>query len=149
MSDPDATAAELVAAFPELRAPREVVDAAKGLLTWRTIDSELAALTFDSLLDDEQAAVRSGHGPRALAFESEDLEIEIEVLPSADRRRLVGRLAPPTPADVDVVVGDRTVTVPADELGRFAVDLPEARVPVALAVRVPGSDPVRTAPLAI
>ena len=43
--------------------PDDVVEAAKATFAWRTIDAELAALTFDSVADaDALVGVRSGGG---------------------------------------------------------------------------------------
>lgn len=107
--------------------PAEVTAAAKELFTWRTVDAELAALTFDSLLDDEPAAVRStAVEPRLLTFEADGIAVELEVETDPDAgRRLVGQVVPPRSGDLDLVVGGRTVRAPVDDIGRFVVELPE------------------------
>ena len=105
-------------------APAEVVAAAKASLTWRTIDAELAALTYDSLLDDDQlATVRGGvtAGPRALTFELGDVVVDVEVADSGASRQLLGQVV----ADgVVAVVLERAgdggrIELPVDDLGRF------------------------------
>jgi hypothetical protein len=104
--------------------PDEVVAAAKDLFTWRTVDAELASLTFDSLLDDEPAAVRStAVAPRVLTFEADGLTVEVEV-DTDPERRLVGQLVPARTAELELITTERTVRVAADHLGRFAVPLP-------------------------
>jgi len=152
MTDPGTTdeqlEAELAAAFADLRAPREVTDAAKGLFAWRTIDEDLAALQYDSLVDAEEGAVRSADGPRALSFHAGDVEIEIEIVPGLGGRRLVGQVEPGAGAAVELALGDRAVGLTADGLGRFATDLPEERVTVALTVALPAGR-VRTAPIRV
>jgi hypothetical protein len=141
----DELAAELAAALADRRAPREVTEAAKGLFAWRTIDAELAALSYDSLVDEEEGVVR-GEGPRTLAFEAGDVEIEVEVLPGRPTRRLVGRVVPPGPAEIDLVT-EETHTLRTDDHGRFAADLPAGVVRLGLRVRRGGHDEIVTAPL--
>jgi hypothetical protein len=105
-------------------APAEVVAAAKASLTWRTIDAELAALTYDSLLDDDRLATVRGAvtaGPRALTFELGEVVVDVEVADSGASRQLLGQVV----ADGVVAVvleraGDSTGTdLAVDELGRF------------------------------
>jgi hypothetical protein len=49
--------------------PAELIQAAVAAFSWRTADAELAALAFDSLLDQPgDALVRSAGGPRLLSF---------------------------------------------------------------------------------
>lgn len=107
--------------------PADVTAAAKELFTWRTVDAELAALTFDSFLDDEPAAVRStAAAPRLLTFEADGIAVELEVeADPAAGRRLVGQVVPPRTGDLELVVGGRTARAPVDDIGRFVVDLPD------------------------
>jgi hypothetical protein len=142
----DELAAELAAVLADRRAPREVTEAAKGLFTWRTIDAELAALSYDSLVDAEEGVVRGAAGPRALVFEAGDVEIEVEVAPGRDGRRLVGQLS--AAGAVDLAVDGAARTLAVDELGRFATDLPAETVSVAFTVVLP-TGRVRTAPMVL
>jgi hypothetical protein len=104
--------------------PPELVDAAVGAFTWRTIDAELAELTFDSLLNQDQAAlVRGGEQGRLLSFRASGLSIEVEVTGGGNVRRLVGQLMPPQRATVAIRHGNDLATVAADELGRFSIGL--------------------------
>jgi hypothetical protein len=104
--------------------PPEVVAAAKAAFTWRTIDAELAALTFDSLDERELAGVRSGGGPRALTFEAGGAVIEVEVGGLGATRRLEGQVVP---SDVERLELQHVDTpdgrvLPIDDLGRFHAD---------------------------
>lgn len=103
--------------------PPVLVEAAVGAFAWRTIDADLAELTFDSQVDhDEAALVRGTQQGRMLSFRASNLTIEVEVTGTGASRRLVGQLAPPQRASVDIRHGDGVVTVEADELGRFSAD---------------------------
>ena len=103
--------------------PAELVAAAKAAIMWRTIDAELAELTYDSQLDDlALSGVRSGEPSRLLTFESPGLIVEVESLDAGTRRRLVGQLVPAQPGRVQVRHGGGTIEVPADDLGRFTAD---------------------------
>jgi hypothetical protein len=100
--------------------PSQVLDAARGALTWLTVDAELAELTVDSLT--ETSAVRGNAGARLVTFEAQSLTVEVEVTETGDTRRLVGQLVPPGPAQVSVRTGNSAQTVQADSLGRFTVE---------------------------
>jgi hypothetical protein len=126
--------------------PPAVLEAARASLTWRTIDAELAALEFDSAVDQAAAAVRSGEGPRLLTFSAPGLNIEVEVSPLGPRRQLVGQLVPAQAARIEVRHAGGVTTVQADQLGRFGVDAVSAG-PVSLRCHlatVPPSPPVVT-----
>lgn len=106
--------------------PQEALAAAKVGFVWRTIDAELAELTYDSLLEDQPlAGVRgtpASDAARFLSFASElaQLTVEIEAVTEGGRRRLVGQLVPPQPGEIEVRHAAGSVTVEADELGRFS-----------------------------
>jgi hypothetical protein len=108
--------------------PAEVVAGAKAAWTWRTIDAELAALSYDSLLDDRAlAGVRGTDTLRALSFEASGLLIEIEVADDGDRRSLTGQLVPGPPGgagelSIEWVDGRPPVSMAVDHVGRFAAD---------------------------
>lgn len=103
----------------------------------RTIDAELAELTFDSTLDREALLVRGGEEARLLTFRSGAVTIDLEVSGAGSARRLVGRLAPGQPATIQVRSLDRVVEATADDLGRFAADL-DRTGPFSLRCRLPG-----------
>jgi hypothetical protein len=104
--------------------PRHVLEAAKAAYDWRTLDAELAELVYDSDLDDlELAGVRGESGPQILSFEAPALTIDVEIgVDPGGRRRLIGQLAPPQPARVEVRAPGGTTTTDTDELGRLAVE---------------------------
>jgi hypothetical protein len=105
----------------EREMPRGFVEVGKAAYVWRTIDAELAALTYDSAWDagDLSAATRAENATlRALTFASGGLTIELEVTPEA----LFGQITPAQPGVVSVrVEAYETGSVPIDELGFFVV----------------------------
>ncbi|MEO6711892.1 MAG: hypothetical protein ABIM89_00515 [Mycobacteriales bacterium] len=109
--------------------PDSVTEAARAAFAWRTVDAELAALSYDSFTDDQElAGVRSAASVvRMLTFESAELTIEVAV----ERGRLMGQLVPPQTGRVEVRHTGGSVSLEADDLGRFTCnDLP--RGPVSL-----------------
>ena len=123
--------------------PPELLDRVRRAFCWRTIDAELAELSFDSLVDTDSAlSVRGADTalePRMLGFgavlDGADFAIEVEVDRSGRHGVLVGQLWPAGASAVDVQSSDgRAVTVPVDGLGRFRVD-PVPAGPVRLRVQ--------------
>ncbi len=104
--------------------PALVDDAARAAFGWRTIDEDLAELMRDSADEGVEAGVRGADGPRQLSFESPALGIELEVVSTGPReRRVEGQLLPPSEATVTIErPGEDSVSVQADELGRFVLD---------------------------
>jgi hypothetical protein len=100
--------------------PPALLQAAAGAFSWRTIDADLAELTFDSLVDqDELALVRGPAERRLLSFQAGGLAIDLEVTSVSSSRDLVGQLAPPQQASVEIRSGTGVIVIEADELGRF------------------------------
>ncbi len=101
--------------------PPQVLQAAYGAFSWRTIDAELAALTYDSTTAEPAlSGARSNQAPlRALTFASSTLTIEVEV----GEGELLGQVVPaPGDARIQVTLQDGTSTVVAvDPLGCFAI----------------------------
>lgn len=124
--------------------PPQLLEEARRAFCWRTVDAELAELSFDSLVDRDAAlAVRAGTDldlePRMLGFgavvDGEDLSIELEVTAAGGASCLVGQLWPAGADLADVQTGaGETATVPIDELGRFVVE-PVPQGPVRLRIR--------------
>jgi len=118
--------------FEELRRAADLVDpvperllaSADVALTFRTFETELAELVFDSTGREAGAAVRGAAAPRVLSFHAAGRGIELEVLASSGSLELVGQLQPPGAADIEVI-GPAGVAgnVTADELGRFATTI--------------------------
>ncbi len=103
------------------------LEAGRSAYAWRTVDEELAALTYDSLLDDVPAVRGVATAPRSLVFESDDVAVELDVLP----QRLVGQLVPGTAGDVVVLSRTGVVTrVRADDAGCFSVSIDPAGAPL-------------------
>ncbi len=127
--------AELRAAGRLDPAPPEAVAAVRAAFMRRTIDAELAELTYDSDVDDQRlAGVRHTGLARFLTFEAPNLTLELEASVVGERRRLSGQLVPPQAGRIEIRHGDRTTTVESDELGRFSAgDL--APGPVSLSCR--------------
>lgn len=106
--------------------PPEVSNAARESVAWRTIDAEIAALTYDSLLDDEPAAVRAATQSRILTFEIAALTVEVEVDATPTGRRLLGQVMPAQVVTVELHAEvDDAVSVESDALGRFVLPLPD------------------------
>ena len=123
--------------------PDEVVAAAKASFTWRTIDAELAELSYDSLLAGELAGTRGEAETRTLSFEFGAVGIEIEIETDGSARRLVGQIAPGVPESIEVhhVSGGEPHMIVPDRHGRFSVAGVE-RGAVRLLLRfVPGEGP--------
>ncbi|MEV0587543.1 hypothetical protein [Nonomuraea sp. NPDC050310] len=97
--------------------PAALLDSAVAAFTLRSLDAELATLTFDSLA--EAAAVRSGGGVRVLGFSSGEHQVEVELSFTDGSGRLVGAVEPPEPAEVVVEGASWSRAVRADALGRF------------------------------
>ena len=98
--------------------PEEAVAAARSAIAWRTMDRELAELVEESS-DAELAGARGTDTPTLLAFESAHLAVEIEVRQTAGGRLVVGQIVPPQVVQVEVRHRGGTISVTADEAGRF------------------------------
>ena len=109
--------------------PNEVTSFAKAAVGWRRIDAELAELLSDSALDPARASLaRSGVArARSVTFRAEDLEIGLSIQGDGPGLVLLGQLAPPGQASVEVQRDDSSVSAnaKADELGRFRIELTE------------------------
>ena len=103
--------------------PAEVVAAAKSSLTWRTIDAELAALAYDSLLSDELVGTRGAGGPRAVSFEYGTTSIELEISSTGQASSLIGQIAPAAPIGLELqhASGGPVMELATDARGRFSV----------------------------
>ena len=125
-----------------LRAAEEVpsafVAAAKATWTWRTIDAELAELTYDSA-HHQPTAVREGAAGaeqatlRALTFAAGGVSIDLEVVDGA----VVGQLIPARSAALVLEQSgvdphgrpiESRIAVPVDDVGWFRLSpVPEGR----------------------
>lgn len=105
--------------------PIETMAAAKASYALYTLDAELAELTFDSEREDDRmlAGVRAAEeSVRLLTFESAALTVEVEAVAEGTRRRIVGQLVPPQRGHLEIRHAEGTLSVEADDLGRFTAD---------------------------
>jgi len=125
--------------------PNEVTAYAQSALGWRRVDTELAELLADSWLESDALARGGGAGARHLTFRAAGLEVDVDVQPGDGRVVLLGQLAPPGAAELDVQRDDGEVIAQAqsDELGRLRIELAD-RGRVRLVVRRTGAAPVET-----
>jgi hypothetical protein len=100
--------------------PAELVEATKNAYTWRTIDAELAELTFDSSREPELASTRAESASiRALTFTSPRLTIEVEVTQNS----LIGQVIPLRAGTLEAQTRDgATTSAHVDEIGSFSVE---------------------------
>ena len=114
--------------------PAEWREAARAAYTWRTVDEELLALTYDSARDSA-AAVRGDGETRSLSFSGGGLTLEVEL---ADRQ-IQGQLDAPDADEVTFErVDGRTRSARTDESGFFSLDGEDHGL-VRFAVRTPGA----------
>lgn len=107
--------------------PDEVTSYAKAALGWRRIDADLAEVLSDSALESESLAMtRAGVShARRVTFRAGDLEIDLEIQEGESGVVLMGQLAPPARAEIEVQRDDEssTASTASDALGRFRVEL--------------------------
>ncbi|WP_203748714.1 hypothetical protein [Cellulomonas chitinilytica] len=125
-SDDDQLLADVQRALAAAAVDDHVLESGKAAFAWRTVDSELAELTYDSLLDDG-AAVRGGTSEsgtvemRSLAFEAGSVTVELDVSPT----RIVGQLVPGRQGVIVLQAPTGEVgRVASDESGYFAIAAP-------------------------
>jgi hypothetical protein len=99
--------------------PSDLVQNAVEAYTLRTLDAELAALTFDSLAEPEP--VRGRSRPRLATFHAHGVTIDVEITIIGSIGRVIGQVIPAQPADIEVR-GRRPAAVTADAMGRFVCD---------------------------
>jgi hypothetical protein len=128
--DDDALLARVAEVFNRFDpVPDIVIELARLSFGWHDLDAELATLVADSHLDEGQAIVRGGTtaSPRLLSFEAADgFALELEVTADGPpgrglRRHLLGLLVPPGPTRIEVRQPSGSISVEADDEGRFAV----------------------------
>jgi hypothetical protein len=118
--DDDAVLDELDRALrAQAEVPPEVLAAAKSIFTWRTVNAELAALSYDSETHGEPAGVRgASRTVRSLSFAAGDSTVELDVTADA----MTGLVLPPLPGRVTVEQpGGDGPSVEVDEFGGFSV----------------------------
>jgi hypothetical protein len=101
---------------PDPDVPADWEEAAFAAFSWRTVDQELLALTYDSALAGA-GAVRGGDG-RVLEFAGGGLSLEVEL----SDRRIVGRLGGEVSGDVVLEAADgRVRSASPDRSGFFSL----------------------------
>jgi hypothetical protein len=123
--DDDAILAELKEALGEAGAvPVRMREAALAAFSWRDVDQEIEILLLahdSALVDDREVRDAGTGGVRNLAFQGEDLSVEIEV--GTD---IIGQLIPPKPGEVVLVTPRGTrAEVRADAMGCFRCPRPD------------------------
>ena len=121
--------------------PADVTEFAKAALSWRTIDADLAQLSYDSSEESNSASLRGVATSRMLAFEAGELTIDLEHEPLSGH--LLGQLDPAGSMTVELHVLDTVLVTESDELGRFSFDGIQSG-PFALVIRLEGDEVVKT-----
>ena len=101
--------------------PAQLQQTAVEAYTLYSLDTQLAELTFDSLVHGipVRGAVDT---PRMLTFRADELTVDIEVTAQG----LMGQVLPPQGARIEVLSGPQLASPPAltaDDMGRFAGEL--------------------------
>lgn len=113
------------ALHPDDDVPENVIRTAIASYSWHHIDTELAALSYDSASDRaELTRTRTESAVlRALTFEASDLTIELEVRPDGLAGQLVGAEA----SELVLQLSDgQTTTVSVSQHGYFRISPPPA-----------------------
>lgn len=114
---------ELRTAFRDMGPiPPEVIAAGKAAFELRTLDLELALLTYDSERDPELAGAFRGNGltVRRMVFSLDGTSIDVDVLADS----VVGQISPATSGQIVLETRDGRSTVgDVDENGMFTVPL--------------------------
>lgn len=103
--------------------PAALLEGARAAFTWRTVDAELAELSYDSLFDAALAVRSDDQDVRALAFSGSAATVELEL----DGGDVLGQVLPPGPAEVVVQTPDATHDLTASAGGFFSAPGPAGR----------------------
>ena len=119
--------------------PPDVTATAEMTFAWRTIDADLAALSYDSSM--EELTVRSGGNVRTLSFEL-DGDVRIDLRIDAERTRIIGQVEPAGEGVAELIHRDGVEVAEVDDFGVFVFEAIAAG-PVSVRVKV-GDRSVRT-----
>ena len=101
--------------------PPGVLRQALDAFAWRGISTALAAVDYDSAIDDDDSArVRAASRDRRLSFRGNLGVLEVSVID--DGQRLVGRVQPARPGEVQLRYPSRTDRAAADGFGHFVFE---------------------------
>ncbi len=115
------------------REPDNLVELASGLYALRTLDGELAALTYDSLMDNTVSVRSKGTLTRILSFESDIVAFEVEV--DERLRTIMGQVVPPPEGSIELQHSAGSVTTDLGAVGSFEfVDVPSGPLRLRLIV---------------
>ena len=98
--------------------PSWFVQTGKNAYAWRSIDADLAQLTYDSRADADAVARPETATIRALTFTSAHLSIELEIADGS----LFGQVFPPQAGTLETHTRAGKTTSAVDETGFFAVE---------------------------
>lgn len=101
--------------------PSSVIEGARWVHEWLTMEAELAELTFDSDHRRELAGVRSTGSLRELTFVTGDHTIEVEIEAGPRTVKVSGTIEPPLDGSMQLVVGGEIFSSNIDRNGVFAV----------------------------
>ena len=119
-------------------APENISDLAAMTFAWRTVDDELALLSFDSM--ETLVAVRSDTTVRTLSYELDDLTIDLQV--NVTEKTLIGQIDPEAEGTATLIHRNGVLDTPIEDLGTFGFDvLPDG--PIAIRITI-GDRVVRT-----
>ena len=99
--------------------PERVVAAARACGSWRSTESDLALLTYDSAARSEELVGVRGEQGRLLSFRSDTVTVDLEILPGG--AGIIGEIERPRRARVDVLHSGGSLQEVPDDLGRFRV----------------------------
>jgi hypothetical protein len=116
--------------------PPDVLQAARGALSWRTLDAELAELTTDSRTGSPAGSTGP---PRRLRFQCRTVTVELVIVETGQTRHIAGQLLPPAAAQVAVRSRGGEQGAEADAGGRFDVAAVPCG-PVSVLCRLPAAE---------
>ncbi len=97
--------------------PDNLAECASGLYSLRTLDGELAALAYDSSVDETISVRSTGTLTRVLSFEADAATFEMEV---DDRlRTIIGQVVPPMDGHVELQGTAGSQTTELGAIGSF------------------------------
>lgn len=103
--------------------PPHVLQVSREAFAWRSVDDDLARLTFDSAEQPRDLiGVRGTASLRVVCFATDELNVDLQVIAEGQRRSILGEIAPEQPADIWISHSGGMVTVRTDERGRFRAD---------------------------
>lgn len=124
-------------------APPDAIAAAYAAIELRDIESQIADLLRDSVLEDKELAGVRGGGQRSLSFGAGDRFLEVDVTEVASERRLAGYVVPGAAGSIRFEGLEGDAMAPLDAHGRFKLEGLK-RGPLRMTVDVPGLPPFRT-----